>query len=362
MRAELAGLACLVAFAACRKDECNDHPPEPELGPLAPLAGFEAHVVVQGLIQPTQLQFDSRGRLFILEGAPDALKAVRLFSSDFVQGGTFVIDTPGESTGLFVFGAGERVLVASRSRIDVMVAAPGGGYDNPTPWLTGLPSGPEHTNNGLALGPDGFIYFGAGSSCDVCDEPNPIAATILRAPALASAPVAEVFARGLRNAYDVAFTSDGELLATDNGPECCVGKVPGCSGPGADRLVQVAPGAALGWPDAYRGKASLPAPLVPLPVHGGATGFAVAHAPGCDDALYLTLWGSEYGVERGRRVLRARLTQDLAGKWIAGEAEDVLGPGGLAHPIDVTQGADGALYVLDYGGSVVRLASLTGCP
>lgn len=365
MRAEVAVLISACALVACVKPDCELHPPEPaaDLGALAPPAGYSARTVLTGLWEPTQLQFDTTGRLFVLEGGPEGPKAVRLFSPGFLGAGGVPLDTAGESTGLLVFGAGERLLVASRGRVDQVEASGGGGYGTPTPWLTGLPAGPEHTNNGLTLGPDGFVYFGAGSSCDVCDEPNELAATILRAPAAQSAPVVEVFARGLRNPYDVTFTPAGELLATDNGPECCGGKSPGCNGPGPDRLVEVKQGGALGWPDAFRGRAALPEPLIRLPVHGGATGFAIARAPGCEDVVYLTLWGTEQSAtESGRKVLRSTLSRDAQGALVAGAPVEVLGPSGLAHPIDVTQGPDGALYVLDFAGSVIRLESLSGCP
>ena len=367
MRGEVAALmgAWVLSLSGCPKPDCEMHPPEPaaDLGALTPPAGFAARTVLTGLSQPTQLQFDTTGRLFVLEGGPEGPKALRVFSADFQRAGGVPIDTAGESTGLLVFGAGERVLVGSRGRVDLLEGSAAGGYGPLTPWLTGLPAGPEHTNNGLTLGPDDFVYFGAGSSCDVCDEPNALAATVLRAPASQSAPAVEVFARGLRNSYDVTFTIAGDLLATDNGPECCGGQSKGCEGPGPDRLVEVKQGATLGWPDAFRGRALLPEPLLRLPVHGGATGFTVARATGCDEVLYLTLWGTEQSAtETGRKVLRATLSRNAQGQLMASDPIEVLGPSGLAHPIDVTQGPDGALYVLDFGGSVVRLESLTGCP
>jgi len=364
VRAESVALLAVVFVAACAKPDCENHPPAApaDPGPPQAVAGFTVRTVVDGLWEPTQLQFDTTGRLFVLEGGVEGPKAVRIFAPDFTQAGGVSLDTAGESTGLLVFGSGERVLVASRGRIDELDAT-SGGYGAPVTWIDGLPSGPEHTNNGLALGPDGFVYFGMGSTCDVCDETDPRNAAMLRAPASQSAPTPEVFAHGLRNAYDVAFTSRGELLATDNGPECCGGRVPGCSGAGPDRVVVVTQGAQLGWPDAFLGRSALPEPLVRLPVHGGVTGFAIASAPGCEDVLYVTLWGTDAGsTEAGRRVVRVPLSRDVNGALTAGPLEEVSGPEGVAHPIDVTQGPDGALYVLDYGGRVVRLERQDACP
>lgn len=364
MRAEALLCAASVVLAACARPDCGHDAPGTgdELGPLAPAPGFSAEVVLEGLLSPTQLQFDASGRLFVLEGGPQTPKSVRVFSAALTPAGGFTLETAGESTGLLVLDGGARLLVASRTRIDVVEAAAGGDYLPPAPWVVDLPAGTEHTNNGLALGPDGYVYFGVGSSCDVCDEADPRSATVMRAPAAEASPTPEVFARGLRNAYDVAFTEGGRLLATDNGPECCGGPA-ACAGPGPDRLVELFAGAELGWPGAYLGRAALPEPLARLAVHAGATGFAVARSPGCPEAVYLTLFGSERGpAESGRRVQRLALSTNAEGALTASPPEDVLGPSGLAHPIDAAQGPDGAVYVLDYGGRVVRLRPAAACP
>jgi glucose/arabinose dehydrogenase len=364
VRADVFLCAASVALCGCVRADCSADAPDvgDATSPLSPAGGFSAHVVLEGLLAPTQLQFDASGRLFVLEGGPQTPKSVRIFSPSLAAAGGFTLDTPGESTGLLVLGRGERLLVASRTRVDAVAEAPGGGYLAPVPWVVDLPDNPEHTNNGLALGPDGFAYFGVGSSCDVCDETDARSGTVMRAAVAEANPSPEVFARGLRNVYDVAFDESGRLLAADNGPECCGGPSE-CRGPVPDRLVELAPGADLGWPGAYLGRSTLPEPLARLAVHGGVTGLTVARAPGCPDAVYLTLFGSERGpTEAGRRVQRVELSTGGGGALAARAPEDVLGPAGLLHPIDAAQGPDGALYVLDYGGRVVRLTQDGPCP
>src|SRR5207247_2171188 len=54
-----------------------------------------------------------------------------------------------------------------------------------------------------------------------------------------------VYARGLRNPYDLVFLPTGELLATENGPDAS-GPNPIVGAP--DELNAVEPGADYGWP------------------------------------------------------------------------------------------------------------------
>ncbi len=353
----------LVACAAssCSSDDCAIFPLEVgEPGELAPPPGYVAATVLSNLELPTQLQFDASGRLFVLEGGHERTKSLRVFARDFVESSRIPLETWGESTGLLVLGAGETVLVGSRGRIDTFREV-GGTFVGPTPWLVDLPHG-DHTNNGMALGPDGFVYFTVGSTCDVCDEPDARSATVMRARSDRSAPTAEIFASGLRNAYDLAFTDRGELLASDNGPECC-GSRSRCTGPGVDRLLQVSPGSDHGWPGAYMGR-GVAAALAPLPLHAGAAGVAFRpETPECGGGgvVFVALWCTQHGRrEAGRRVLRVRLERDEAGRLTARAPDVFLGPEGLGHPIDVAFGPDGALHVLDFDGRVVRVARSGG--
>lgn len=355
MRAELIYVALALLLAGgcaggCAREDCSDSmPPAPPADePLLAAQGYLATRVIEGLIGPTQLQFDRGGRLYVLEGDPGTAKQVRIYGTDFQQVAAIPIDTAGESTGMHVDPEGDQLLIASRGRIDRLRQA-GGGW-TAEPWIRGLPSG-DHTNNGIVRGPDGLVYFTVGSTCDLCDEEDPRSGTVMRVDDGAADPAPEIYARGLRNPYDLAFGPSGTLLATDNGPECC-GDQTGCTQPGADRLLEIVRGADYGWPDAYRKNAIPAAGLVAaLPVHGGATGITVYDADllcGDRGSAFLTLWGTQHGRrEAGRAVLRVPFGGDIT---------TVLGPSGLRHPIDVTAGPDGALYVLDFGGSVIRLS------
>ncbi|MCP5095553.1 MAG: sorbosone dehydrogenase family protein, partial [Chloroflexi bacterium] len=109
--------------------------------------------------------------------------------------------------------------------------------------ITGLPFG-LHQNDNLKFGPDGMLYMGIGSTCDVCVENNPRSATIMRFNP--ETGVGDVYATGMRNPYDLAFHPlTGELFATDNGRDDLGDDAPG------EELNHIIQGADYGWPDCW---------------------------------------------------------------------------------------------------------------
>jgi glucose/arabinose dehydrogenase len=100
----------------------------------------------------------------------------------------------------------------------------------------------DHQVNGIVVSPDGqWVYLNSGSRTDHGEvqanvgafpeaREAPLTARVFRLPASAtelSLPNDEaalealgvVFARGTRNAYDLAFAPNGDLFAVDNGPD-----------------------------------------------------------------------------------------------------------------------------------------------
>lgn len=100
----------------------------------------------------------------------------------------------------------------------------------------------DHLWNGITLSPDGkYVFVNAGSRTDHGEVEDaglrfpdtrdvPLTARIFRLPADANdlqlpndegalATLGVVYARGTRNAYDLAFAPNGDLFAIDNGPD-----------------------------------------------------------------------------------------------------------------------------------------------
>lgn len=234
--------------------------------------------------------------------------------------------------------------------------------DNGTVWrvrgsertaiVSGIPTF-EHSTDGMALGPDGRIYLGVGTTCNACRERDPRNGTIVRFAPDGSG--FEIFARGFRNPYDLAFhPADGSLWATDNGRDDLGTEVP-------DELDLVQQGKDYGFPDCYgRGRGSscdgTVASVLELESNSSADGLAFytgASFPAeYRQNAFIAEWGS-FRRTRGRKVVRVVLVK-REGRYAA-RAEDFAT--GFDAPLDLVVGPrDGALYVADHGrGTIYRI-------
>lgn len=73
---------------------------------------------------------------------------------------------------------------------------------------------PLHQNNGIAFAPNGDLYVTVGAHADRAPATSALEGTILRVPFGSGTP--EVFARGMRNPFDVVMGPNGHVFATDN--------------------------------------------------------------------------------------------------------------------------------------------------
>lgn len=210
--------------------------------------------------------------------------------------------------------------------------------------------------NGLLFGQDGWLYMGIGATTDHAEtdsELQPYAApradeaAILRIDPQTGE--IEQYASGIRNPFDLAMTSDGQLYATDTGV---------VTGPG-DRLLRIEAGANYGWPfyrlrgctdcPASRGTESTQSDLVTFPdfsLPRGMVAYTADQFPASMfDTLFIALWN---GTDTAQRIV-----------WIDPEDPRLTNPDpenpytphpfvtGLIRPIDVTLSPDGALLVAD---------------
>src|SRR5207237_478813 len=79
--------------------------------------------------------------------------------------------------------------------------------------VKGIPFG-EHQQDNVVVGPDGRLYWGSGSTCDVCHERSPRSAAILSLRPDGSD--LRVVARGLRTPDGIAFWH-GDLFVAEWG-------------------------------------------------------------------------------------------------------------------------------------------------
>jgi glucose/arabinose dehydrogenase len=119
-----------------------------------------------------------------------------------------------------------------------------GTIETPRVIIRDLPSGGQHPNRTLAVGPDGLLYITVGSTCNACTESDPRSATILRSTL--NGEKLEVFARGLRNTIGFGWhPASGQMWGFDHGSD----------GRGDDQppeeLNLLRPAGNYGWPYCY---------------------------------------------------------------------------------------------------------------
>lgn len=299
----------LAGAAIAAEKEAKPKPPEvpPPVASAAQVPdGFRAEVLVSDLTYPTSIEADDRGNLYVAEAGYS-------YGDDSATPRILRITPRGEITAFvtralhgpindLLYHRG-KLYVSHRGRISV-VEEDGRVRD----LVTGLPSGGDHHNNQMSIGPDGKLYFGQGTVTNsgvvgpdnehmgwLRKDPNlhdiPARAIQVKSKAYASRnPLkqggatartmpfrpfnsgdekqttvegkkkasgtilrtsleggdVEVVAWGLRNPYGVVWTPDGKLYVTENGLDAR-GTRPIAND--KEDLYQIKEGAWYGWPD-----------------------------------------------------------------------------------------------------------------
>jgi glucose/arabinose dehydrogenase len=206
-----------------------------------------------------------------------------------------------------------------------------------------------HAANGIAFGPDGFGYVAVGARADhgeilegpdagKQDELHPWEASIVRFSP--DGGFTEVYARGFRNAYDLAWDANGRLFTTDNSPDF---------GP-PERFHRVVPGGQHGYPwyhcdicFAPPADVQIVPPIYQFIPHSAPTGITVYLAnqfPGYHNSIFVVLWSAFPGAQKIMRF----------GPGGTGASNFAMG---FAQPIDITVGPDGSLYTVDYATGII---------
>lgn len=147
-----------------------------------------------------------------------------------------------------------------------------GSYERDTSFQINLPGPLGHSTRTLHFGPDGKLYVSVGSSCNICEESGPYTtgsydprrAAILRYNPDGSIPndnpwfnhadtrMRPLWAYGLRNSVDFAFTPSGLLWASSHGSDNLID----ANGdpdtlPPEELVIPVQGGQSHGWPYCY---------------------------------------------------------------------------------------------------------------
>ncbi len=271
------------------------------------------------------------------------------------------------------------------------------------PWHTiHYPQGFGGFNHGvsqIAFGPDGMLYLASGSRTDAGEAskdpryPTPgeveLTACIWRLDPQAAKPEIEVYARGLRNAYALAWNPEGVLFSFSNGPDYSApeevdvierGRHYGFPYQFADLPVQPhfpyphtpppPDGVIFTRPVANLGPAGggKPEGLFTLDAHsspGGVLWCGDDFPPPLRGRFLVPRFGNLLGPpaapeDVGFDVLSMQLERRADGTWVA-RTETVLAP--LGRPLDTHRAGPGRAYILEYSRATnfkERLGTLPG--
>jgi glucose/arabinose dehydrogenase len=237
--------------------------------------------------------------------------------------------------------------------------------------VEGLADSGNHWSKTLGIGPDGYLYFTSGSSCNVCEETDPQRAAMMRVQTDGSS--LEIYATGLRNAVGFDWSPwDQALYATDNGRDLLGDDFPPCE------LNKIEHGGFYGWPY-INGFAELDPDLGPdlgarkgallasaiSPVHGfrahnaplGIRFLRHNSQPEYQRSALAALHGSWNRSERdGYKVVSLHWQDNgdiVERDFFTGfkSSSDVIG-----RPVDIAEAEDGSIYVSDdYTGTIYRI-------
>jgi glucose/arabinose dehydrogenase len=191
------------------------------------------------------------------------------------------------------------------------------------------------------------MYLGVGSTCDACVESNPRSATIMRFHLNGSH--AQIYARGLRNPYGVAFQPrTGRLYATDNGRDDHGNQVP-------DELNLIVQGGRYGWPNCWGAglgtdcNGTIP-PVAEFEPHSSADGLVFYSG----NAFPKRYQGDAFVAEWGDSVNNLGTGQRVKDVHFVGKRVTVSDfATGMNHPLAVAIGSDGSLLVADWGTGII---------
>ncbi|MFO7848024.1 MAG: PQQ-dependent sugar dehydrogenase [Balneolaceae bacterium] len=234
-----------------------------------------------------------------------------------------------------------------------------------TVLLSGLPSDKGHQIENVRIGPDGYLYVSVGDAYEdqKAQDADEFHGKILRMTREGEIPddnpfgsESYIYAIGFRNAFDMIFRDDGELLVSDNGPT------------GMDRLMSVQAGGNYGWPaePGFHDNSDFINPAHVWTETVSPTGMLFYEGDQFPTEfrgkLFHVLFGYTYSEGPNSNGKRVQVLD------LSGEGEDLsIDFNDFAvwefdeefpnNPVDIAEGPDGSLYVSDiFQGKIYKIS------
>jgi glucose/arabinose dehydrogenase len=319
-----------------------------QAGITAP-SGFVVDVFYPGLTNPTSMAWGPDSNLYVSQQSGEIIELV-IGGDGFPIGSLLVGKTLPDLLGLTFVGTD---LFVSYTGSVAKLTLVNGTVGSTQIVLNGLPHG-RHQNDEIVYGEDGFLYMGIGSTGDRTNGEDSRSATIVRFKPDGSK--FEIFAKGLRNPYGLAFDKDGDLFATDNGPD----------NPAApDELDYVREGGDYGFPNYFgfppNGTGTI-GPVTTLQTHSSSDGFTFYYGTRFPAEYvgnaFIAQWGTNSGDPSiGKKIVRVALQKTSDGY----RDQETAFATGFDHPIDVIGDHQNGLLIADYGtGTIYRISYRSG--
>jgi glucose/arabinose dehydrogenase len=290
--------------------------------------GYTVDVYARGLERPTAMAFSPGGVLHLTQ-----------------EGGEVVRVSRGSRRPQVVLRGFRTPLGLTWHRGTLVVSAQGTLWriraGQRAPIVKNLPFGRHQQDN--VVSHHGRLYFGSGSTCDVCAERSTLSAAVLTV-GLDGRGVRAVV-QGTRNPYGLAVDrATDRLYASVNERDKLGENEP------AETIVEVLPGRHYGWPrcwPSYRRKrlvgrcSGVTPPVAYLEPHSAPGGMAF-----WNDALYVAEWGEYLKRTHGRKLTRVVLR-------VGRPAAVTTFATGFEHPLAVAVDSQNALLVADHGRGVI---------
>lgn len=306
----------------------------PSLRPAPALqvcCGFTAELYASGLERPTALAFGPDGLLYATQetgelavvgrGSTKPRVVARGFATPLGLAwvrSTLYVSAQGSVTRLVL--RDKRVL--TRRKI-----------------VTRLPFG-RHQQDTIALGPDGRLYLGSGSTCDACRERDRRSGAILSFRLDGSDP--QIVATGLRNPFGLVFDGD-TLYVSDNARDD-----KGTAEP-AETIVRIRRGADYGWPRCWaswrlrrlQGSCrGVTPPVAYLEPHSSADSLALWAG-----TMIVSEWGQYLSPRWGRKLVQVNVRTGHSSTFADG----------FEHPLGLAVEEHGGVLAGDWGRGVIYL-------